>query len=84
MPLAWIMGVPSGEVLHVSNWMGQKTILNEFVAYFNMATFLKENPGLFKRKIYNHSFLCFMRIFQSSFNSHTNWRYRRHSPGQKT
>jgi len=25
MPLAWIMGVPSGEVLHVSNWMGQKT-----------------------------------------------------------
>ncbi len=50
MPLAWIMGVPSGEVLHVSNWMGQKTILNEFVAYFNMATFLKENPGLLSER----------------------------------
>ncbi len=50
MPLAWIMGVPSGEVLHVANWMGQKTILNEFVAYFNMATFLKENPGLLSER----------------------------------
>ncbi len=50
MPLAWIMGVPSGEVLHVANWMGQKTILNEFVAYFNMANFLKENPGLLSER----------------------------------
>ncbi|MBU2530754.1 MAG: NupC/NupG family nucleoside CNT transporter [Elusimicrobia bacterium] len=50
MPLAWIMGVSSGEVLHVANWMGQKTILNEFVAYFNMATFLKENPGLLSER----------------------------------
>ncbi|MCK4936600.1 MAG: hypothetical protein KAR84_07085, partial [Elusimicrobiales bacterium] len=49
-PLAWIMGVPSGEVMHVANWMGQKTILNEFVAYFNMATFLKENPGLLSER----------------------------------
>lgn len=44
-PLAWVMGVPSNEVTQVANWMGQKTVLNEFVAYFNMATFIGENPG---------------------------------------
>ncbi len=44
-PLAWIMGVPSHDVAQVANWMGQKTVLNEFVAYFNMANYLKANPG---------------------------------------
>ncbi len=44
-PLAWIMGVPSHDVTQVANWMGQKTVLNEFVAYFNMANYLKANPG---------------------------------------
>lgn len=44
-PLAWVMGVPSSEVPQVASWMGQKTILNEFVAYLNMATFLKANPA---------------------------------------
>lgn len=45
-PLAWVMGVPSNEVQQVASWMGQKTVLNEFVAYLNMATYLKANPGV--------------------------------------
>ncbi|OGS10966.1 MAG: Na+ dependent nucleoside transporter domain-containing protein [Elusimicrobia bacterium RIFOXYA2_FULL_58_8] len=45
-PLAWVMGVPRGEVTQVASWMGQKTVLNEFVAYLNMATYLKANPGV--------------------------------------
>ncbi len=44
-PIAWIMGVPSQDLTKVAEWMGQKTILNEFVAYFNMAEFIKTNPG---------------------------------------
>lgn len=44
-PLAWLMGVPSQDVFQVANLMGQKTVLNEFVAYFNMATMLKATPG---------------------------------------
>ncbi len=44
-PLAWAMGVPRSDILSVANFMGQKTVLNEFVAYFNMANFLKSNPG---------------------------------------
>lgn len=49
-PLAWIMGVPSDDVMKVAEWMGQKTILNEFVAYFNMANFLKENPSIISER----------------------------------
>ena len=49
-PIAWIMGTPSADVSKVAEWMGQKTILNEFVAYFNMANFLKENPGVISQR----------------------------------
>ncbi len=49
-PLAWVMGVPTGEVQQVANWMGQKTVLNEFVAYFNMANYLKANPGVISER----------------------------------
>lgn len=44
-PIAWIMGVSSSDIPKVAEWMGQKTVLNEFVAYFNMAEFLKNNPS---------------------------------------
>lgn len=43
-PIAWLIGVPPSDIANVANWMGQKTVLNEFVAYFNMAEFLKNNP----------------------------------------
>lgn len=36
-PLAWIMGVPWSDCELVGRWMGQKTVLNEFVAYTNLA-----------------------------------------------
>ncbi len=49
-PLAWIMGVPSNDLMKVAEWMGQKTILNEFVAYFNMANFLKDNPNVISER----------------------------------
>jgi CNT family concentrative nucleoside transporter len=40
-PVAWLMGIPSGETAQIGNWIGQKTVLNEFVAYFNMSEYLK-------------------------------------------
>nr|HPI39929.1 nucleoside transporter C-terminal domain-containing protein [Pseudobdellovibrionaceae bacterium] len=36
-PLAWMMGIPWSECQVAGNLLGQKTVLNEFVAYFNMA-----------------------------------------------
>lgn len=36
-PLAWLMGIPWSEAQLAGALLGQKTVLNEFVAYFNMA-----------------------------------------------
>lgn len=36
-PLVWLMGIPSHEVLTAGALMGTKTILNEFLAYLNLA-----------------------------------------------
>ena len=49
-PLAWLMGVPGNEAAQVANWIGQKTVLNEFIAYLNMADFLKNNPGVISQR----------------------------------
>jgi CNT family concentrative nucleoside transporter len=35
-PLAWVIGIASNEVLLVGQLLGQKTILNEFVAYASL------------------------------------------------
>lgn len=36
-PLAWLMGVPWGEAKLVGSWLGEKIVLNEFVAYVHMS-----------------------------------------------
>lgn len=43
-PLAWVMGVPGDDVMKVATWMGQKTVINEFVAFGTMASDLAANP----------------------------------------
>ncbi len=32
-PLAWLLGVPWSEAVEAGSWIGQKTVLNEFIAY---------------------------------------------------
>lgn len=36
-PLAWIIGVPAGDLLQAGRLLGEKTVLNEFVAYASLA-----------------------------------------------
>ena len=43
-PLSWVMGVPSSDVTKVAELLGQKTVLNEFVAYSHMAEMLARDP----------------------------------------
>ncbi|MEW6556650.1 MAG: NupC/NupG family nucleoside CNT transporter [Elusimicrobiota bacterium] len=45
-PLAWVMGVPWKDCAVIGNLMGEKTALNEFVAYFDFAKFAQQNPGV--------------------------------------
>lgn len=44
-PLAFLMGVPPNEVLKVGALLGQKTVLNEFVAYSHLSQMLAADPG---------------------------------------
>lgn len=43
-PLAWMMGIPAAEVSKVANLLGQKTVLNEWVAYASMREQLTADP----------------------------------------
>ncbi len=49
-PVAWLTGIPMSEASQVGSWIGQKTVLNEFVAYFNMSEFLKANPSAISQR----------------------------------
>lgn len=35
-PISWLLGVPSADIVYVGQLLGEKTILNEFVAYVSL------------------------------------------------
>jgi CNT family concentrative nucleoside transporter len=41
-PLAWLMGIPSQDCLVAGVLLGQKVVLNEFIAYLNMAQIMTQ------------------------------------------
>ncbi len=51
-PLAWTMGVPWSDCEWIGRFMGEKTILNEFVAYTNFAAFLAEDASRISYRSY--------------------------------
>ncbi|ABV37984.1 nucleoside transporter [Shewanella sediminis HAW-EB3] len=42
MPLAFLIGVPWSEALVAGSFIGQKIVVNEFVAYLNFAPYMKD------------------------------------------
>ncbi|MEY4581058.1 MAG: hypothetical protein RL701_5761 [Pseudomonadota bacterium] len=43
-PLAWLLGVTAADVPKVASLLGQKTVLNEFVAYTSLSDALTRDP----------------------------------------
>src|ERR1043165_5929019 len=43
-PLAFVLGLPSGDVSKVATLLGQKTVFNEFVAYSHLSEMLQADP----------------------------------------
>ena len=41
-PFAYVMGIPSQDMLTAGSLIGQKTVINEFVAYSNLSTLIKQ------------------------------------------
>ncbi len=51
-PLAWVMGTPPKDCLVVGQLMGEKTVLNEFVAYTHLMTYAAQHPGALSYRAY--------------------------------
>ncbi len=65
-PLAWIMGVPWHDAVEVGSLLGIKTVLNEFVAYLQLATSLQAGDTLDPRSVIIASYaLCGFANFSS-------------------
>ncbi|HEY3590145.1 MAG TPA: NupC/NupG family nucleoside CNT transporter [Buttiauxella sp.] len=45
-PLAWVIGVPWSEANVAGSFIGQKLIINEFVAYLNFGAYLKDDAAV--------------------------------------
>ncbi|HMQ07948.1 MAG TPA: nucleoside transporter C-terminal domain-containing protein [Saprospiraceae bacterium] len=50
-PFAWILGTPSQDVLLVGQLLGQKTVINEFVAYAELENFRASGIALHRKSI---------------------------------
>ena len=50
-PFAWLMGVDSNELLNAGRFLGEKLVLNEFVAYLNMGSAIKAGQMVDQKSI---------------------------------
>lgn len=66
-PIAYIMGVPAADCAQIGTLLGEKMVLNEFVAYYNLGQILeKGNHGLDYRSVVIATYaLCGFANFSS-------------------
>jgi CNT family concentrative nucleoside transporter len=50
-PFAWVMGVPTADCFHIGRLMGEKMVINEFVAYASLAELLSSDVQLHQRSV---------------------------------
>jgi len=50
-PLAWIMGIPASECMHAGQLLGEKVVLNEFIAYLHLSDWLLEAESISYRTV---------------------------------
>lgn len=64
-PLAWIIGVPWTDAVTVGSLIGQKVVLNEFIAYLNLASLIPQQVLGEKAVIISTYALCGFANFSS-------------------
>lgn len=65
-PLAWLLGVPSQDVLLVGQLIGEKTIINEFVAYTSLGELKSAGAFTYEKSIIMSTYiLCGFANFAS-------------------
>ncbi len=50
-PFAWVMGVPTSDCFYIGRLMGEKMVINEFVAYASLAELLSSDVQLHQRSV---------------------------------
>jgi CNT family concentrative nucleoside transporter len=56
-PLMWLIGVPGDDIMTVGALVGQKTVLNEFVAYFQMQQWKSTGVFVYEKSIIMSTYL---------------------------
>jgi len=64
-PIAWIIGVPWGDAVTVGSLIGQKVVLNEFIAYLNLSQLIPTGVLSEKAVIISTYALCGFANFSS-------------------
>jgi len=65
-PVAWLMGTPWKDAMAVGTLIGEKTAINEFVAYLHLAEMLQGDTGLSARSVVIATYaLCGFANFSS-------------------
>jgi CNT family concentrative nucleoside transporter len=64
-PIAWIIGVPWQDAITVGSLIGQKIVLNEFIAYLNLSTLIPQGVLSEKAIIISTYALCGFANFSS-------------------
>lgn len=65
-PIAWLMGVPKEDMILVGQLIGEKTVLNEFVAYMSLGKLKAENAFVHEKSIIMATYvLCGFANFAS-------------------
>ncbi len=44
-PFAWLMGVPWKDCGYIGQILGERVVLNEFIGYIDLSTYVKDHPG---------------------------------------
>lgn len=65
-PIAWLMGVPSEDMILVGQLIGEKTVLNEFVAYLSLGSLKVEGAFAYEKSVIMSTYiLCGFANFAS-------------------
>lgn len=65
-PIAWMLGVPSEDMLNVGQLLGQKTVLNEFYAYYELGEMKNSGKFMYEKSVVMATYiLCGFSNFAS-------------------
>lgn len=65
-PVSWLIGIPSDDIFLVGQLIGEKTVLNEFVAYISLGDFIKNGSLVHEKSIVMSTYiLCGFSNFSS-------------------